>query len=160
MTENESTEKEKEVHNESSPDPTPIDWEKTAKYKAAELDNYIKRHKDAVANAFTDGRAYVISGILPILDSINEAVKTVHNEHEHAGSESFRQGLEILQRKFQSILESMGVEEIPVKKGDPYDPYIHNCALTSENTANKIVEVWQKGFKYAGRIIRPATVKI
>jgi molecular chaperone GrpE len=163
MTEKESAEGEKEVRNESPPKNETIesiDWEKTAKYKAAELENYIKRHKDAVSNAFTDGRAHVISCILPILDSLNEAVKTARKEKEWGNTELFRQGLEVLQRKFESILETLGVEEISVKKGDPYDPYIHNCASAREHTNNTVVEVWQKGFKFAGKVIRPVTVKI
>jgi len=129
------------------------DWESIAKYKAAELANYIKRNKDAMQNAFSDGRAQVLTGILPILDSIVEAARTVQNPSD-------RQGIEILQRKFESMLVGFGLEEIPVKVGDAFDPRIHYCACASETTKNTVLEVWQKGFKYAGQVVRPATVKI
>jgi len=147
-----------EEHSDKAPPPvTPPkpthDWESIAKYKAAELDNYIRRQKDAVQNAYNEGRSRVIMEIVPILDSIYEAVRTVLNPSD-------RQGIEMLQRKFEAVLVHLGMEEIPVKVGDPFDPHIHNCAMADPNTQNKIVEVWQKGYRYAGRVVRPATVKI
>jgi len=52
------------------------DWKSIAQYKAAELENYIKRQRDAVQNAFNDGRIHVLLSILPIGDSLSEAMKT------------------------------------------------------------------------------------
>ena len=130
-----------------------IDWEKIAKYKAAELENYIKRQKDAVSNAFNDGRTHVILSVLPILDNLRDAMNSMKDETD-------REGVAMLGRKFESILSNLGVEEIVVKKGDVFDPYIHNCAATGESSEKKVVEVWQKGYKFAGRVIRPVTVKI
>ena len=145
MTENESQTNEEDTQK--------VDWEKIAKYKAAELDNYIKRQKDAVGNAFNDGRTHAITSILPVLDSISDAVKIVKDENDLAG-------IKILERKFAGILAGMGLEEIVTKKGDPFDPYIHTCVAAGENTENLVLEVWQKGYKFAGRVIRPVTVKI
>ena len=130
-----------------------IDWESIAKYKAAELENYIKRTKDAIANAFNDGRTHVLMTMLPLGDSLGEAIKTVKNPDD-------QKGLEILVRKFDAVLESLGMEEIPVAAGDTFDPYIHSCIAPAQDGNNKVLEVWQKGYKFAGRVIRPATVKI
>ena len=130
-----------------------INWENIAKYKAAELDNYIKRTKDAIQNAFNDGRTHVLMTILPISDSLGEAIKSVQNPDD-------KKGLEILTRKFDEILQGLGLEEIPVKVGDIFDPYIHACITSPSDNNNKILEVWQKGYKFAGRVIRPATVRI
>ena len=130
----------------------PPDWESIAKYKAAELDNYIKRQKDAVQNAFNDGRTHVLLSILPIADSLGEALKTVKNADD-------RKGIEILKNKFEGVLMALGMEEIPVKKGDKFDPHIHNSITACEDGENKISEVLQKGYRFGGRIIRPALVK-
>lgn len=133
--------------------PPAPDWESLAKYKAAELENYIKRQKDAVQIAFNDGRTNVLMTILPLVDSLYEAIKTVKDEND-------RKGIEILTSKFEAILTNLGLEEIPVKTGDKFDPYIHTCVTVSEKTDNKIQKVWQKGYRFAGRIIRPTTVSI
>ena len=129
-------------------------WESIAKYKAAELDNYIKRNKDATLNAFNDGKSHVVMKVLPLTDSLNEALKTIKSEAD-------RQGIEILSRKFDTILTGLGLEEIPVKAGDNFDPFIHqSISQAQEGGKNKILEVYNKGYKFAGKVIRPATVRI
>ena len=137
--------------------PEPTDWETFAKYKAAELENYIKRTRDSVQNAFNDGRIQVLSNILPLGDTLAEAIKTGEGS---GGNAPIQEGLEILMRKFDDTLQRLGVEEIPVKPGDAFDPYIHSCVSAAADSNNKVLEVWQKGYKFAGRVIRPATVKI
>lgn len=145
----ESKEHEKKAH---EPAPEPINWENIAKYKAAELENYIKRNRDSVQNAFNDGRQNVIMGILPFGDALAEALRTVKDESAT--------GIQILIRKFESFLRDLGLEEISVKHGDPFDPYVHSCIGESGTGENKVIDVLQKGYKFAGRVIRPAMVKI
>jgi len=143
-------------HHDVAPEPEIIeapDWQSIAKYKAAELDNYIKRTRDAVQGAYNDGRTHVVMMMLPLGDSLGEAIKTVKNDAD-------REGLEILIRKFDGILESLGMEEIKVKVGDKFDPHIHSCISQASDDNNKILEVWQKGYRFGGRVIRPAMVKI
>ena len=131
----------------------PVDWENIAKYKAAELENYIRRSKDAAQNAFNDGRTHVLLSILPLTDSLSEAIKTVQNEND-------RKGIEMLSGKFNDVLRNLGIEEIPVNIGDNFDPHIHSCIVTSETGENKVREVFAKGYKFAGRVVRPAMVKL
>ena len=57
--------------------------------------------------------------ILPVLDSLTEALKVI------TGDEN-REGIEILRRKFESILVSIGLEEIDAKCGTKFDPHVHN----------------------------------
>jgi len=123
-------------------------WESIAKYKAAELDNYIKRHRDAVGNAFNDGRAKVIVELLPIGDALGEALKILKTDAD-------KKGIEMLIRKFDNILETHGVEILEVKQGDKFDPYIHNAISSG---GEKIKEVLAKGYKFSGKVIRPAMV--
>jgi molecular chaperone GrpE len=131
-----------------------VDWESIAKYKAAELDNYIKRNKDTVSNAFNEGRTAAAMKIVPLVDALGEAIKSVQTETD-------RKGIEILTRKFENVLGDLGIEEIAVKKGDKFDPHIHHAINEgAEDGQQKVVEVYQKGYKFAGRTIRAALVKI
>jgi len=131
----------------------PLDWESIAKYKAAELENYIKRTKDSVSAAFDDGRRHAILSILPIGDTLAEAARTVKNPDD-------KKGIEMLAKKFDATLAGLGLEEIAVKKGDKFDPHIHSSINQSETGDPSVTEVLQKGYKFAGRVIRPAMVKI
>jgi molecular chaperone GrpE len=141
----------KEKHQETK-EPK-IDWEGIAKYKAAELENYIKRHKDSVQNSYNDGRTSILLNFLPLGDSLSEAIRTIKDEND-------RIGVQILTRKFESILIGFGVEIIDVKIGDKFDPYIHQCVSTADDTKNKITEILGAGYKFSGRVVRPAIVRI
>jgi molecular chaperone GrpE len=150
-----SEEKEKE---KEKPEKPAVDWESIAKYKAAELENYIKRNKESVQNSFNDGRQNVIMAILPFGDNIDEAIRIAKGAINDPNDAGVVAGLEVLGRKFGAIIENLGVETIPVKAGDKFDPYIHSSISAGEGT--KIQEVYQKGYRFAGRVIRPATVRI
>jgi len=126
-----------------------------AKYQKAEFENYKKRERGSFETAFNEGRAFAIMNVLPILDALTEAMKMTKNEN--------REGLEILQRKFEGILTSFGVTEITAKTGDKFDPYIHNSVATGKSEKqppSTILEIWQKGYKLDGRVLRATSVKV
>ncbi|MGN1060779.1 MAG: nucleotide exchange factor GrpE, partial [Candidatus Coproplasma sp.] len=81
---------------------------------SAEYDNYRKRTKEAVANAFADGKAEAILKLLPVADTFGYA-------YDGASDEKTRAGIDKIVKNFNSILLSMGVEEIPVNAGDSFD---------------------------------------
>jgi molecular chaperone GrpE len=127
-----------------------------AKYQKAEFENYKKRCAAQADHAFAEGKSFVLVNILPVLDSLVEALKIV------SGSEN-RSGLEILYRKFESILTSVGLEEVQSSAGTKFDPRIHNAVIMEKaegKPAGYILEEWQKGYKMGDRLIRPATVKV
>jgi molecular chaperone GrpE len=88
--------------------------------------------------------------ILPIGDALGEAMKILKSDAD-------KKGIEMLIRKFDNILETHGVEILEVKIGDKFDPYIHNAISSG---GEKVMEILQKGYKFSGRVIRPAMVRI
>ena len=122
----------------------------TAKYYKAELENFKKRNEGLGSAMYQDGKIHVIMNILPILDSLNDALRTV----------SDKEGIEIVVRKFNQVLTELGVEEIPTDI--PFDPRLHNAvaAVKDDKPPDTILEVWQRGYRINGKIIRPATVKV
>ena len=139
---------EKEIEITESETPN---WENIAKYKAAELENHIKRSRDQIQLAYYDGVAKALTKILPLSDALCEAIKTVANESD-------RRGIEMLLRKFDTTLAEMGMEQIEVRVGDKFDPYIHSSIGSSTTEENKITAVYQKGYRMNGKVIRPAMV--
>ena len=64
--------------------------------------------------------------------------------------------------QFKATMEKLGVTEIE-SEGQDFDPEKHNAVMhvDDENVGeNKIVEVFQKGFKIGEKIIRFAMVKV
>ena len=126
-----------------------------AKYQKAEFENYKKRHAENTASAFVDGKMYAIINVLPLLDNLAEALKSIQNPAD-------REGMEILYRKFESILSGMGLEEIKAV-GEVFSPHLHNCISRDAETgkpSNTVTQEWQKGYKFAGKVIRPTTVSV
>ena len=127
-----------------------------AKYEKAEFENYKKRERSSMESAFNEGKTFVIIHVLPVVDSLTEAIKVMKNDEN-------REGIEILLRKFEGILTSIGLEEINAKPGVKFDPHVHN-SVVAESVKDKpsgiILEEWQKGYKLAGRVIRPSSVKV
>jgi len=126
-----------------------------AKYQKAEFENYKKRERAGAESAFSEGRALTVMSFLPVFDALSEAVKLVKDEN--------REGLEMLQRKFESILANFGVTEISAAIGDKFDPYIHNSVAvgkTERHPSGTILEVWQKGYRLDGKVVRATSVKV
>ena len=127
-----------------------------AKYQKAEFENYKKRERAGAESAFSEGRAFAVVSFLPVFDALAEAMKVIQSDDD-------RKGLEMLQRKFDDILKMFGVTEVDAKPGDKFDPYIHNsvaAAAQEGQPSGTVLEVWQKGYKLDGKIIRAASVKV
>jgi len=91
----------------------------------------------------------LILKILTILDDIDKAEIFIKDA-----------GLKIIKDKFIQLLKSEGVEEIDLNNG-MFDPNLAEAVEVVEGKEdNKIVEVLRKGYKYQGKVIRVALVKV
>ena len=68
-------------------------------------------------------------------------------------------GIRLIHRKFQAVLEMAGVEEIPAE-GQSFDPAMHEAVAQVPGDENKVMSVVQRGFKLGDRVIRPAMVVV
>ncbi|MDR0383912.1 MAG: nucleotide exchange factor GrpE [Christensenellaceae bacterium] len=122
-----------------------------AKYHKAELENYKKHNAGAISNAFKDGTSYVVEMLLPIYDGVNEAEKAIQNEVD-------KKGFQIIKNKLDDCFKRLNITEIKAV-GEPFDPNLHNAVATTEK-GETILEEWQKGFLYQGKVLRPSMVKL
>jgi molecular chaperone GrpE len=123
----------------------------------AEFDNFRKRS----AREQQDFRDYALADalkqVLPILDSLDRALKT-----ENASTEDFRAGVELIDRQFHDVLTRLGVEPIPAA-GQAFDPNLHQAIQmvdTDEVPDNHVVDELQRGYKIKDRLLRPAMVRV
>lgn len=134
---------------------------KLAQYYKAEFENFKRRNQDSISKAYADGKEMAIMQILPIGDSLTEALRTASKDGANAGCGD-REGLEILLRKFGQVLSGLGVEEIQAV-GQPFDPTVHNAIATAQSETSSpdtVIEEFQKGYKMGGRLLRPSMVKV
>jgi molecular chaperone GrpE len=129
-----------------------------ARRKQAEFENYRKRvereRKDFIDHA-TSGLA---TEILPVLDNLERALGA-----PDSGEESrLREGIDITHRQFLDILVKAGLREVEAL-GRDFDPHIHEAVgriETNEHRDGEVLEVYQKGYFFKGRLIRPALVGV
>ncbi len=98
----------------------------------------------------------IFKRVLPILDDLERALANVPE------GDPWASGLELIVRKFQSILESEGLKRIDAK-GQPFDPNFHE-AISHEPVdgvkSGHVIEVVQNGYTLGDRVIRPAMVRV
>lgn len=125
----------------------------------AEFSNYKKRidRENSCLNQTITGS--VIKKYLVILDDIELALK---NKPTSADGAAWAEGIELIARKLQSILDSEGIERINQNKV-LFDPNLHEAISNEEAPgfeSGEIIEVVRQGYKLGDRILRPAMVRV
>jgi len=98
----------------------------------------------------------IVQKILPVLDDLELALANRPAEDAWAG------GVELIARKFQSILESEGVKRIEAE-GQPFDPNFHEAISHEPNAdvpSEHVIAVARNGYVIGERVIRPALVRV
>lgn len=124
---------------------------------AAEYENYRKRTQREKAAVYNDAAAATIEAILPIVDSLELALKSTNGEEN-----DFTKGLSLIKTQLDTSFEKLGIKSIG-EAGEEFDPNLHNAVMHIEDDSiadNTIVEVFQKGYSLSDRVIRHAMVKV
>jgi molecular chaperone GrpE len=134
------------------------DLRQTLLRRQADFDNYRKRIEKERAEDSKRSTARVIEGLIPVIDSFENAL-AAHREAEY---ESYRKGFELIYKQLIDNLTRLGAERVdPV--GKPFDPHLHQAvdrAETTEHADGTILQVFQPGYVFHGRVLRPAMVRV
>lgn len=100
----------------------------------------------------------LILEILPVLDNFQLAAKHIPAELEN---NNWAQGVKQIEKQFESILTSSGLEKIPTV-GEQFDHLSHEAieSVPSNQPENEIIEEIQAGYRLGDSVIRPAKVKV
>lgn len=122
----------------------------------AEFVNYKNRVQRDREMDYASMKGDIIKKILPVLDDLERSLA-----HRPEG-DSWADGVELVARKFQTILENEGVKRI-VAAGQMFDPNFHE-AISSEPSddveSGHVIEAVQTGYILGDRVIRPAMVRV
>ncbi len=126
----------------------------------AEFANYKKRQEQQQAELRAFATLDLIKRLLVIQDDFERAARTLPESLKHM---TWIEGVLLIHRKLQILLESEGVRPIEVKPSDPFDPTLHEAIShdeTQDVPSGHIIEEVQRGYKVAERVIRPALVRV
>ncbi len=123
----------------------------------AEAENARRRADEEIGKARKFAVEAFAESLLPVTDSL-EAGLAVQN----ATPEQLREGAEATLKQLKSALERHKVTEINPATGAKFDPHQHQAisVVPSEQEANTVVGVLQKGYLIADRVLRPALVTV
>ena len=123
----------------------------------AEFENFRKRNAKAQQEYRDYALADALKSLLPILDSLDNALKT-----KAASLEDFHAGIELIDKQFHDVLVKLGVEPVPAE-GAPFDPNVHQAIQmvdTDEAEDNHVIDELQRGYTLKDRLLRPAMVRV
>ena len=126
----------------------------------AEFENYKRRTAKERIELFSTASEEVMVSLLPVLDDFDRA----SSEIEKSKDNEIFNGILLIKNKLFDSLNSKGLSEIEIKKGDDFNADIHE-AITQIQAPNKkmkgkIIDIIEKGYKLGEKIIRYPKVVI
>ncbi len=125
----------------------------------AEFDNYRKRTEKEKVEARAWGKQQVLEPLLGLVDVFEQALAQAQQAKDMT---VVIQGLEFLSKNFNQMLKQEGLEVIDVV-GQPFNHETAEAVDQEEVDANQVGIVLlqhQKGYRFQGRVLRPARVKV
>jgi molecular chaperone GrpE len=124
--------------------------------RQAEFDNFRRRAEREKADVLEFANTESVRAILPILDDFERALKT------HTNDKIYARGMELIYQRLADSLKKLGLEPITTK-GLKFDPHVHHAVdmvETADVEEQTILDEYQPGYNFRGRLLRPAMVKV
>jgi molecular chaperone GrpE len=126
--------------------------------RQADFDNYRKRIERERFEDSKRATARVIEGLIPVIDGFEHALAS----HREAEYENYRKGFELIYKQLLDSVTKLGAERID-PLGKTFDPHLHQAVdrvETKEHDDGTILQVFQPGYVFHGRVLRPAMVRV
>jgi molecular chaperone GrpE len=122
----------------------------------AEGENIRRRAREDIAKAHKFAVEKFAGDLLAVKDSLEAALAVPEQT-----AESFKAGVELTLKQLVSAFEKNALTEVN-PAGEKFDPYKHQAMgmIDSEQDANTVVTVLQKGYLISERVLRPALVMV
>ena len=132
----------------------------------ADLANARRRHDEERLSIQQQANSRLLVQLLPIVDELDLAVNHLETgssaSPEASVSESWAQGVRLIQRKLAGFLESQGVARIE-SLGEPFNPELHEAvgmAQVEDAESGHVVEVLRQGYRLHDRVVQVAQVVV
>ncbi|MDD6659400.1 MAG: nucleotide exchange factor GrpE [Eubacteriales bacterium] len=122
----------------------------------AEYSNFRKRSEKEKNESFAFATIKAVSEILATVDNLERALANEQEDYE-----GLKKGVQMTYDGLMASLNKLGVTAYG-EQGEQFDPNFHHAVMHIDDDsldANVITDVFQKGYKYNDKIVRPAMVK-
>lgn len=122
----------------------------------AEFENWRKRMMREKQETQEYAAMHTIESLLPIVDDFERAIETPGLDAE------VKKGLELIYGRIIDVFTRAGMK--PIEVSGEFDPHLHHAVdrapAESDEHDQTILEVYQKGYHFKDRLLRPAMVKV
>ena len=122
----------------------------------ADFTNFRRRSEAEAQQTYRYAAGATIKKFLAVMDDLERALA-----HRPAG-DTWADGIELVYRKYQSILDAEGVSRIDAE-GKPFDPNLHEAIMqeaSEDHESGTVIAVLQQGYIHGDKVLRPALVKV
>jgi molecular chaperone GrpE len=122
----------------------------------AEVENIRKRAQEDISKAHRYALDGFSEALLPVRDSLEASLAA-----PNLTIDSLKTGVELTLKQLATVFEKFNIAEIN-PAGEKFDPHRHQAisAVESDQAANTVVQVLQKGYLLHDRVVRPALVTV
>jgi molecular chaperone GrpE len=126
----------------------------------AEMQNVRRRAERDVESAHKFGLEKFATQLLPVVDNLERALDAIDADNE--SQKAVSEGVDLTLKNFLDVLVQFNIEPVD-PGGEPFDADFHQAVSMVANPdvePNTVLEVFQKGYRLNGRLIRPAMVVV
>jgi molecular chaperone GrpE len=126
------------------------------KRRQADFENFRRRAERDRSEFLQFAGMELVRELLPVLDDFARALKVECKNVDYA------RGIELIYNRLYESLKKMGLEPIDTT-GQKFDPNLHQAVdrvETDDEEDHQILEEYQKGYKFKGKLLRPSMVKV
>lgn len=123
----------------------------------AEYSNYRRRTQEEKETIGLFANEKLVTELIPVIDNMERALEACTNKED-----TMYQGIELVYKQLKDTLAKFGVEEIETENVE-FDPNLHQAVMEEDVDgveSNKIIKVFQKGYKLGTKTIRASMVVV
>ncbi len=121
----------------------------------ADFTNYKRRMEAERVQMYQMAVGDILKEYLPVVDDLERALRD-------KPSEPWTEGIELIYRKLQKILEAKGLKRIEAE-GQMFNPNFHEAISqepSDDHESGQVIDVVTQGYMLGERVIRPAAVRV
>lgn len=135
--------------------------------KMADTENLKKRLEKEKNDAISYANLKFAKDLLSVVDNVERVEENSHVVSEKVKSDdalkSFFDGIKLCGKELLSVLKKHGISQIEIKENEQFNPMQHQAMCEIEDSKYKsgtVIKVFQKGYMYNDRLLRPAMVSV
>lgn len=126
--------------------------------RQADFENFKKRLERDRHEEGRRGVERLLLDLIPVLDGFDRAIEA----HKAPAYDEYRKGVDLIRKQLWDSIARHGVQRIDAA-GKMFDPHLHQAIErleTADVPDGSIVEVFQDGYLFHGKVLRPAIVRV